>query len=1419
MNQRVLLSGLIIFFFYLFALPLANQAQGIVSVNNVTGTANATIPVYTVTAGDIAVPVALNYNASGLKVEDYDYSVGLGWRLIGGASVVREVRGFPDDVEYQGSSTYNVIKGWLKSGNPAPQAVQSLSFANNGTSNCANEISDANTIANNLPYYYDAEPDLFSVSAPGLSCSFVFDASSNHTIKTIPYRDYVITTTNDAAGKITAFTITNENGIKYYFDKPNLLQESIDLSVPGATPPNDPASLEAFRRDFAQYRATFSSSGNPTGAFVTYNDQWGLTKIEDTKGNTITFEYEYFTIQNPIINNKTSHTDIEILKPDGSGNFTKKKLYGITKSSYELRLLSIKSTTIGTDQAIEPRVQFLWNAASGNGPVEEKKLTKINLIREKTSFDLIYTAKFYTNNSVWAGFGRYFLKGLTQYKTNATCDNVYTQFDFTYYGVDEPSHTCYCTPIIPSSSSPADTIINGQDYWGYYNGHFQNHDLNPQLYVYPDNPSVELYKIYPIPGATVIPLNENSNRDVDPQHTADGTLKTITYPTGATALLEYESNQFYDPDVNGNVNGGGIRIQKITNYDGIDNQHPDVVTYSYNEPTNSSLTTGRAISVPKFALAFPNSTSYSNTTDRVKNSTYKTTYDLNKESETVLYGKVTVSKAGIGKSVYEYNTSGTFGGADITDWQESKNYVARTYLSSPTPCTAIAPSFLYNNNAELQYPFTADPNYDFERGMPIKVTHYNTSNQIVASEEYSYARSHTNPTKIYGIKVDEIGTSSSDNVVAYGKYGLNTVVDNFMVTHTSKVYNSNTTNPVTDVETYVYTPQNSGLNYRLLKQVQKQNSDGVIYKSNYTYAREYTTVSSGGDDMNNAIRDFNAANKNVVIETSQERTDGSGTKTMGATINYYKPFTVGFNGTSTKNLPSSTYSFINQAGVSNFTASTINGSGSFVRDNTNYSNPPTVIEKYSNNIVPMLITDESRVPKTLITDLATGIKLAEFANARPEEVCYANFETENPSSIDMISGTGNATVSGGRYSTNCLSFQPNTQLCRTLTKNPNAKGLIISFWLKDAQANGNIYICFSRTGAACGTFTCTSSSYAIPFTASNQWKYYQYILPWGGWVSTTTYSLATSDAVKIDDILIYPDNSNVATYSYTTNNIASNLLTAKTGVNGIGNTYEYDGAGRLWLVRDQFDNIVEMKKYKLANRAADAQIPFIYIGYPVQPILVNTSATFSTSIPSSYETGDCNAPPIVYTWNFGDGGTATSYGSGANGQSTVQHTYTNTGTYQASVTASSPGMNNVVAYTPATNSTNPPPVTVVASPPPCYPGTPQICAAGIIQRTSAGQCIQAYCSPLPSTCNDTYFQVTDITGGTMSSVYSVQWEMGDADGNNWVVYQPETQGLAQTSVHFHPIHTSTYSLRARVRFCNSTGSTATSTYIVVKNGD
>ena len=70
-----------------------------VSVDKFTGTAQLYMPLHTVQANGIAVPVGLYHVASGVRGDDRGGQVGVNWGLTGGVSIQREVRGYHNDID------------------------------------------------------------------------------------------------------------------------------------------------------------------------------------------------------------------------------------------------------------------------------------------------------------------------------------------------------------------------------------------------------------------------------------------------------------------------------------------------------------------------------------------------------------------------------------------------------------------------------------------------------------------------------------------------------------------------------------------------------------------------------------------------------------------------------------------------------------------------------------------------------------------------------------------------------------------------------------------------------------------------------------------------------------------------------------------------------------------------------------------------------------------------------------------------------------------------------------------------------------------------------------------------------------------------------------------------------------------------
>jgi len=67
-------------------------------IDYVTGTPSITVPIHTVEEGSLSATVGVSYHASGIKASQLASRVGLGFTLVAGGMVTRQVQGLPDDV-------------------------------------------------------------------------------------------------------------------------------------------------------------------------------------------------------------------------------------------------------------------------------------------------------------------------------------------------------------------------------------------------------------------------------------------------------------------------------------------------------------------------------------------------------------------------------------------------------------------------------------------------------------------------------------------------------------------------------------------------------------------------------------------------------------------------------------------------------------------------------------------------------------------------------------------------------------------------------------------------------------------------------------------------------------------------------------------------------------------------------------------------------------------------------------------------------------------------------------------------------------------------------------------------------------------------------------------------------------------------
>lgn len=216
------------------AASLGKYSDVPVSLN--VGLPNINVPIYDIKTARLQVPIALNYYASGIKVEDIASWVGLGWSLDAGGTITRSVRDL-DDLNLQ-HGFYNVA------------------VPHGDTMSQANDWQYFDDVSRGL---IDAEPDNFFYNFGGHNGKFVFGEDKR--VLPINYQEPVKIEFNKDS---TAFTVYTGNGDQYqFFAKENTWSYYTDQANPGVPEHS-----------------------------LTYISSWYLSKIVSfDRTDTITFNY------------------------------------------------------------------------------------------------------------------------------------------------------------------------------------------------------------------------------------------------------------------------------------------------------------------------------------------------------------------------------------------------------------------------------------------------------------------------------------------------------------------------------------------------------------------------------------------------------------------------------------------------------------------------------------------------------------------------------------------------------------------------------------------------------------------------------------------------------------------------------------------------------------------------------------------------------------------------------------------------------------------------------------------------------------------------------------------------------------------------------------------------------------------------
>jgi len=188
---------------------------GEIPLNYSTGALNMSIPLISLTEGDLSLAGTLNYNYNGFKPSEEPGWVGLGWSLNVGGVITRVVQGVKDELGN---------RGYFSKG------AQVQSFV------------DSPTIAKIMSLYpetgyADSQPDIFYFNFDGHSGKFVFDenriprviSAKKIKIEIGAIENNLIHSNSDE--NIASFIITTEDGTKYFFSNVEFTRKDVNSEI------------------------------------------------------------------------------------------------------------------------------------------------------------------------------------------------------------------------------------------------------------------------------------------------------------------------------------------------------------------------------------------------------------------------------------------------------------------------------------------------------------------------------------------------------------------------------------------------------------------------------------------------------------------------------------------------------------------------------------------------------------------------------------------------------------------------------------------------------------------------------------------------------------------------------------------------------------------------------------------------------------------------------------------------------------------------------------------------------------------------------------------------------------------------------------------------------------------------------------
>jgi len=457
-----------------------------VPVSPYTGTTDISVPIYTIQAKGISIPVNIDYHTGGIRLKEESGLVGLGWMLNAGGSIARTVMD-KDDFNASDYFTTDI---------PQPQGDLSFSqpsqfyptpgfgitipdlgiymfdfFCNNQVNFSTGTVSYSNAFTTIGESSYDMEPDIYSYNFGGHNGKFMI--TRNRQVILQKQENIRVQFENNG----NSFTITDDQGNIFYFADKAYSQSASLLSSPISS--------------------------------------WNLSKIVTAQKDSVLFNYY-------------SDPTAEYVGPDYYDTYT---AYSGGFGTDGFNHLNGAGTFYGNEllQSVDftnGRLQFYYDNARSD-LLGGKKLDTIKIFSRtesgfqyKKEFDFFYS--YFDNTSV--PIDSLEKKRLRLDSVKEASGNLsIPPYAFTYN--------------VPANIGSLAKHGYGIDHWGYFNA------ASNTTFI----PTTSLFFNPPVSGVPTVPdyfTYSAADREPNANYTQAFSLAQVRYPTGGKTVLEYEPNDY-----------------------------------------------------------------------------------------------------------------------------------------------------------------------------------------------------------------------------------------------------------------------------------------------------------------------------------------------------------------------------------------------------------------------------------------------------------------------------------------------------------------------------------------------------------------------------------------------------------------------------------------------------------------------------------------------------------------------------------------------------------------------------------------------------------------------------------------------------------------------------------------------------------